>query len=276
MSDQPIKFDPKLEEGIAYFEQMLQAMPDDRTTLEFLCVAYEQIGELEKCRKAFISLAGVLLKEKDFESAERIAERLDTYQESDAKAMALKVRAAQAPAPALVPDVPTGIVAPPSALSIVFSAGVKGEKALAHKLATARIIDEKMSDNICSHLDGLPFADRPFMVSALQIIEKENPAMVDQILAYIADTGNTPPIPLASFELSKDLIKTFPEDIVRVRGTIPFAKVGDTVLVTTLNPFDDDLKREIEIQSGSQCRFYLVDPQAVEDTLNKLYTVEVK
>ena len=32
------KFDAKLEEGVAYFEQMLAMMPDDRTTLEFLAV----------------------------------------------------------------------------------------------------------------------------------------------------------------------------------------------------------------------------------------------
>ena len=39
------KFDAKLEEGVAYFEQMLAMMPDDRTTLEFLAVVYPQMGE---------------------------------------------------------------------------------------------------------------------------------------------------------------------------------------------------------------------------------------
>ena len=33
------KFDARLKEGVAYFEQMLKVMPDDRTTLEFLAVA---------------------------------------------------------------------------------------------------------------------------------------------------------------------------------------------------------------------------------------------
>ncbi len=44
----------KLLEGIAYFEKMLKVMPGDRTTLEFLSVAYEQLGDVEKQRTALI------------------------------------------------------------------------------------------------------------------------------------------------------------------------------------------------------------------------------
>ena len=62
MAEEQPKFDPKLEEGIAYFEKMLKVMPEDRTTLEFLCVAYEQTGEEEKRRKALVSLAGLLVR----------------------------------------------------------------------------------------------------------------------------------------------------------------------------------------------------------------------
>ena len=58
MAEETTKFDPKLEEGIAYFEKMLQLTPDDRVTLQFLCVAYGQIGEPDNQRRAFVSLAG--------------------------------------------------------------------------------------------------------------------------------------------------------------------------------------------------------------------------
>ena len=51
MAEQPPKFDARLEEGVKYLEEMLELMPDDRTTLEFLVVAYEQLKEPEKSRK---------------------------------------------------------------------------------------------------------------------------------------------------------------------------------------------------------------------------------
>ena len=65
MAEQVPKFDARLEEGVKYFEQMLQLMPDDRITLEFLVVAYEQLKEPEKGRAAVISLAKLLIKQGD-------------------------------------------------------------------------------------------------------------------------------------------------------------------------------------------------------------------
>jgi len=38
-------FGPKLGEAVEFFEKMLETMPGDRTSLEFLSVAYEQMGQ---------------------------------------------------------------------------------------------------------------------------------------------------------------------------------------------------------------------------------------
>lgn len=38
---------PKLTQGISYFEEVLQLLPNDRSALEFLAVAYEQLGNRE-------------------------------------------------------------------------------------------------------------------------------------------------------------------------------------------------------------------------------------
>ena len=64
MSEEP-KFDARLAEGVAYFEQMLQIMPEDRTTLEFLVVAYDQLGRHDDGQKALVSLAKKLVKDRD-------------------------------------------------------------------------------------------------------------------------------------------------------------------------------------------------------------------
>ena len=74
--DEKPKFDARLKEGVEYFEQMLKVMPDDRTTLEFLAVAYPQLGELDKAEATVAALARVLLKEGDIESASALLPRL--------------------------------------------------------------------------------------------------------------------------------------------------------------------------------------------------------
>ena len=97
MSTESSTIDSKLAQGIAYFEQMLLVMPDDRQALEFLCVAYEQIGDTDKRRTALVALAGVLLKEGDIDSAERIGERLADYNTADVQEMLQKINRARHP-----------------------------------------------------------------------------------------------------------------------------------------------------------------------------------
>ena len=87
----------KLLEGIAYFEKMLKVMPGDRTTLEFLSVAYEQLGDSEKQRTSLIQLAEALLREKDYDAAEAIGERLGEFSEADAQDMARRIKSARNP-----------------------------------------------------------------------------------------------------------------------------------------------------------------------------------
>ena len=106
MAEPAPKFDARLEEGVRYFEQMLQLMPDDRTTLEFLVVAYDQLNEKEKGENAVVSLTKLLLKQGDFAAAEGLLPRLEAIESEEAKILALKVHRLAAPGPELVPETP--------------------------------------------------------------------------------------------------------------------------------------------------------------------------
>ena len=269
MAEEKPKFDPRLREGIAYFEQMREAMPYDRTTLEFLAVAYEQIGEPEKRRLALIELASVLLKENDLDAAEHIADRLEMYEEADAKAAALKVRAMRVPAPSLVPE-----AAPeekPSDTVQAIREGIKAEIALAETLARGHIIDEKPAAQLAASIGSLPESEKPFLVSALAALDREDPAAAQRAAAFIADTASAPPIPLEAFDPAPALVKKIDENLARVRGAIPFAELGDTLLVAILNPLDDALRRKVEKSAGRPCRFYLAAPGAVEALAERIY-----
>ena len=280
MAEETPKFDPKLEEGIAYFEKMLQVMPEDRTTLEFLCVAYGQINEPQKQRKALISLADVLLKEKDLESADRIAERLALYREADAQATVLRIRAAHGLGMGLGPA--TAEPHPHDEAAHEASAGgnpqtaavhlaIKAEKELVQTLVARKVLDETGADDVLNRLTELASAPGCFLVSALSILEKENTATGEMAVAVLADEANTPPIPLEIFNIQDELVQMLPESIVRVRGVLPFAKLGDTLLIATLNPLDASLKHQVEGSVGCPCRFYLAHPRTMEELLDRLF-----
>ena len=274
MAEETTKFDPKLEEGIAYFEKMLQLTPDDRVTLQFLCVAYGQIGQPDKQRRALVSLAGVLLKEKDFEEADKLVEKLEIYSEPDARAAILRIRAAHRPQQAAEPPKPADAPSPSSKTTTAVYMAIKAEKKLARHLAERKVIGETEADSLQDRLTALADVPGCFLVSTLSEIEKENTATAEAAAASLADETHTPPIPLEAYPISDDLAQTLPDSIVRVRGVLPFAKIGNTLLVATLNPFDDALKQQVESAAGSPCRFFLANPRTMETTLDRLFADE--
>lgn len=278
MAEETTKFDPKLEEGIAYFEKMLQLTPDDRVTLQFLCVAYGQIGEPDKQRRALVSLASVLLKEKDFEEADKLVEKLEKYSEPDARAAILRIRAAHRPPKAPVATKAEPVVAtvhaPGSKTTTAVYIAIKAEKKLARHLAERKVIGESEADAIQDRLTALADVPGCFLVSTLSEIEKENTATAEAAAALLADETGTPPVPLEAYSIDNELSQTLPDSTMRVRGVLPFAKIGNTLLVATLNPFDDALKQQVESAAGSPCRFFLANPRTMETTLDRIFADE--
>ena len=282
----------KLLEGIAYFEKMLKVMPGDRTTLEFLSVAYEQLGDLEKQRTALIQLAEALLREKDYDAAEAIGGRLGGFAETDAQDMVRRIKSVRNPVqlkavvrpgagarPARVMARPAGGGAlgeralPKEGLSLaqVVMSAVKAEAALIRDLYAKNVVDASAAEVVQRHLGGLPEATRPFLVSALAILEKESGGMGEKAAVYMADTASAPPIPLQAFMPSAAIVRQLPEEIVRVRGAVPFGRLGDTLLVAVLNPLDAEFHAEVERLAGCPCRFFLAEPHTTEDFLEKFF-----
>ncbi len=282
----------KLLEGIAYFEKMLKVMPGDRTTLEFLSVAYEQLGDVEKQRTSLIQLAEALLREKDYDAAEAIGERLGGFPETDAQDMVRRIKSVRNPVQ-LKAVVRPGAGTPPRravvrpagggalgeralpnegiSLAQVVMSAVKAEAALIRDLYAKNVVDALAAEVVQRHLGGLPEATRPFLVSALAILEKESGGMGEKAAVYMADAASAPPIPLQAFMPSAALVKQLPEEIVRVRGAVPFGRLGDTLLVAVLNPLDTAFHAEVERLAGCPCRFFLADPHTTEDFLEKYF-----
>ena len=278
----------KLLEGVAYFEKRLKVMPGDRTTLEFLSVAYEQLGDVEKQRTALIQLAQTLLHEKDYDAADAIGERLAGFAEADAQEMVRRIKFVRNPVQLKAVVRPgagsaRGAVRPGGAsgeraqsdggvsLAQVVMSAVKAEAALIRDLYAKNVVDASAAEVVQRHLGGLPEATRPFLVSALAILEKESGGLGERAAVYMADAASAPPIPLQAFMPSAMLVRQLPEEIVRVRGAVPFGRLGDTLLVAVLNPLDTEFHAEVERLAGCPCRFFLADPHTTEDFLDKFF-----
>ena len=270
MAEEP-KFDARLAEGVAYFEQMLQLMPEDRVTLEFLVVAYEQLDRHEDAQKALVSLTKILIKEHDTAALEGLLPRLEESDYPEAKALSLKVKMIVAPAPDLTPEVPKEMTES-EIVEAASAAAVLAESALVDELVDGGIISEEDAGHIKAQIEATPTVGQMFLVSALQILEKENSTTLEKCMAYLADRHGTPPVPLAAFDPPRDLVAKFPAATLRIRGAVPFAVLGKAALVAVLNPADESLRAELS--AAMPCRFYIAEAGAVESALASLFPSE--
>ena len=264
----PVKFDARLAEGVAYFEQMLEIMPEDRTTLEFLVVAYDQLGQHEKGQEALVSLTKLLIKEKDLNALQGLLPRLEASDYAPAKALLLKVNTMTGPAPDLTPEAPKELT-PEEQQALAMGEASVAEIALVDVLHEGGVITDEESEQLRSHLQSLPTNGRIFLISALQILEKENMPLGEKCIEFLADKFGMPPIPLGSFEPNKALFAALPKQMVQLRGVVPFAKLGNLTLYVTLNPVDEKTKAVIEAMGP--CRFYLAEPSHVETMVDKVF-----
>lgn len=255
-------FDAKLKEGVEYFEQMLKVMPDDRTTLEFLAVAYPQMGENAKAEWALAELARVLLKEGDTEHAAALLPRLEACSDQKAKLMALRIRVSAEPRPELVPEVAADVPAPEDD---VFGEARDSEVRLAEKLGYKDVAAQLMalSDNGSASL-----------VSALYFVEREKGDVFEGVLAKLCDEYKEPPVPLDSFSPDRGLAEKLGQDFVKTRGVVPFAVLGKLALVAYLSPHDSALKGRVAEKLGMKVRFYLAVPETVEKAVEAMWPKE--
>ena len=251
-----------------YLEEMLELMPDDRTTLEFLVVAYEQLKETEKSNKSVISLTKLLLKQGDYAAAEGLLPRLEAIDTDEAKILALKVHRLTAPLPELKPEEPK-LLTPEELAEEETREAIAAESALIELLKSNGVIpDEDEASRLRDQLDASAAGGGVFLISALAILEKENLELCEKCMAFLADRFATPPVPIAPFERKADLTDRFPADLLRIHGAVPFAKIGDTALVALLNPADERLRSRLS--ESMTCRFYLTMPSAAESWLGAL------
>ena len=264
----PAKFNARLAEGVAYFEQMLEIMPDDRTTLEFLAVAYDLLGEREKGQKTLVSLAELLVREKDLDALKGLLPRLSESDYAPAKALSLKISTLTAPAPDLTPERPKALTEREKKAHAVQEA-LAAERRLLTLLKSEGILSEAERDMFAGYLTLPGAAGGVFLISALQILKNENAVLYERAAELLADRFNAPLVPLAAFDPPRPFFAAYPETVLRLRGAVPFAKIGDLTLIAVLNPADAALRAALE--AVGPCRLFLADPAAVEAALGRVF-----
>ena len=275
--------------AIAAFEQILEAIPNDRTSIETLTQAYEQIGDLARAKDYAIRLADVIIAESDHDAAQSLVPKLESLATGDPAAaevvQRLKAFAGSAPGKAAAkpqpdeekekkdsrqPSAARQAQAAASAASVRSSFNIANELPLAWNLLKANELTQEEYSSVVQDLTEMSATDAAVTVSVLHVLHDRAFKNLPKVLVTLAGECGTPVVSLANFELQADSFSLLPRDFLIRRGVIIFDSFGGDGLAVIMNPYDKELMKEVESIAGRKCFFYLTPPAEFDAALAKI------
>lgn len=250
-SDQKPEKESEVWNAIAAFEQILEAMPDDRVALESLYEAYLKIGDQSSAHKYLLRLARVVISERDEKAAQELLSRLQNSGPPDKESAVLIKELSELVSKKEVPP------APPHTPARHKPVGITAELSLAWKLLEAGHIQQDEYDTIVKDLSENSAKHLNTPVTVLHVLEDRQFRHANSILAFLSRDSGLPVIPLSRFEIPPECFRLLPNEIMEHRGAIVFDTMGRDVLVAILNPYDAELQREVEEATQRKCHFFL-------------------
>ena len=248
----------EVRNAIDAFEQILQAMPGDRTALETLYDAYNHMGDSTSALKYLLQIADLVVEEGDTDSVPWVFDnlvRLGQGNSDTAKAInGIENMMLNMGMPS-----PTEM----AGNSAVAQQGVDvtAELALAWTLRQANELTQDEYSTIVQDLSENSTKHIEVPVSVQHVLYDRNFRCSESVLAFMAKDTGCPIIHLPMFELDRARFRTLSSEFASRRGAMVFEQVGEDYLVALLNPFDQELRNEVSSALGNHCHFYVTSAQ---------------
>ena len=257
--------------AIAAFEKILEAIPDDRSSLETLSHAYEHIGDQSKTLEYLLRLGDVIVRECDTESAGYLREKLEAFGSSDEEVLRVCSSLMQLQSEA---DKATPVVEVASPSAVVGQSApafrVADELAFAWRLFEAGELTQEEYAGVAQDLSEMSTAGHLSTVSVLHVLENRAYSGMERLMGGLARDAGTPIVSLQSFEIPSNVQSLLPLEFVVRRGVLVFDLIADDALVVVMNPYDKALREHVAAQLGRMCHFFITSPLAFDDAVTRI------
>jgi hypothetical protein len=248
--------------AIADFEQILEAIPNDRASLDALSNTYEQIGDHTKAKEYMLRLGSVLLDEHSVDEARQLVSHIKPYAD-DPQVKALIERIEKmGPAGPPSPETTTAEPAvhaekPKSGDRVRMSFSMPDELAFAWNLLEAKELTQEDYSSVVQDLTEMSSVDSATTVSVLHVLESRAFKSLEKVMAFVSKECGTPIISLPCFDLKPEATSLLSNDFMMKRGAMVFELLGKDALVVVMNPYDRQLRKDVEGMTGRKCHFYM-------------------
>ncbi len=260
--------------AIGAFEQILEAMPDDRSSLETLSHAYGQIGDHAKAYEYLLRLGRVLVKEGEQGAAWDLLDRLRELGGSDSTGIKLIADIEAMSAVTVPPLAPAPTVdAAPAAVNT--TPNISEELAFTWNLLQASEITQEEYASVVQDLTEMSGSDSSVTVSVLHALEARGYKGLDRVVVYASQDCGIPYISLDSIDITEEAGCLLPLAFVVGRGALVFDFVGPHALAVVMNPYDPGLRKDVEQLAGRPCDFYLTQASEFDRAVDRITAIEV-
>ncbi len=272
----PADVESQVWNAIAAFEQILEAMPDDRSSLETLAHAYTHIGDRTRAVQYLVRLGRVILDEQDAEAAGDLCRQLAEYEgtgevaELQTRLKALADGQPLAAAPLPEPREDAGATPRVDRSKLIFR--VTDELALAYTLLEAGELAQADYAAIAQDLSEMSTGRSAMTISVLHVLEHRAFKHLERVMAYIATRGRAPVVLLHCFEPPRETLALLPLEFIIRRGAIVFELIKEDALVAVMNPMDQRLRADVTELTGRTCHFFTTLASEFDSLAAKLHS----
>lgn len=252
--------------AIAAFEEILAAIPDDRTALETLYDAYDHIGDKSRALEYLIRLSNQICDERDEGSLPWVFDSLHRIGGNDKDTKAA-IKRIESLADKMGMPSPADIVPTHGGKQKNFD--VSGEMSLAWILMKAGKVTDDEYSMLVSDVTENSTKNIDVPISILHVMQDRAFTSIPSVLSFMSRDSTLPVIQLTDFELDRTAYSALPSEFSHEKGAIAFSVLGKELLVALLNPYNEAFKKEIIEACKRTCHFYLVNAEEYDAYLNR-------
>ncbi|MCE9614989.1 MAG: hypothetical protein K8T26_11975 [Lentisphaerae bacterium] len=268
--------------AISAFEQILEAMPNDRASLEALSHAYGQIGDLTRAKEYLLRLAKVVLDEGDADAAALLVRQLAPHAEQDPAVAKVRenLTARFAATRGDMTDASDELldlgIDEQSAEPRFEAFNLADELSFAWALLEGNHVSQEEYANLVQDLTDMSSGDGSATVSVLHALEFRAFKNLERLMLAVSKENGAPIVSLGMFDIQPSALTALPFDFMLRRGAVVFDSIGNEALVVVMNPGDQKLRKSVASIVGRPCHFFMCLPSEFDRVMNRAREAQAK
>ncbi|MCX6923837.1 MAG: tetratricopeptide repeat protein [Verrucomicrobia bacterium] len=271
----------QLAQTIEMFEVITQSQPNDYQSLEILKEAYSKlnrekdvVGTSKRIAQAYVQMGQLSSAILEFET---ILQRCPDDPDVHAALQQIESKANNFPLEAMPVDTsflakgtgPTG--KSPKAVRKTLPAEVEdGRRSMRKLFVETRIISAGDFD-LCWPSVDLVLASSGVVEPFIQVLADKGILSVDKSLRLLCDKTRFAFLPLNSYDVDLELARSFPRQTCQRWCVMPFDRMSKSILVATVNPFNQQAAKELADATPNRLLWYLVPPADLVNNIRKAF-----